>query len=167
MKQIFLPLCFIFWINSFAQITPDKVKQVLTGVLSIQSPSLHNEKLVTSFYELNNYHLVWMTNEGWELRKNLLKILSSAQDYGLDQKDYQYAIVQSFNSGLIPDSSLNSILTDMRLTDAAIQFLAEVKNGNKQPELSYKGISYEPYNMPVVLLLAEYCSKHNLPGNNR
>jgi L,D-transpeptidase YcbB len=162
MKKLLVLIPIMIHLSLNSQITPEKIKQVFTNNISILSLQNSNEKLVERFYELNGYRLMWMRDEDRVLRNSLLKLLSSASDYGLNEKDYQFEYVQFLSGNRVLSTAPDTILADIRLTFAAIQFLAEVKNGNRPPVLSYTGISYEPNNMPVVLVLAEYCSKHNL-----
>ncbi|MGZ8536733.1 MAG: L,D-transpeptidase scaffold domain-containing protein [Flavisolibacter sp.] len=160
MKKILYVIFLFSSFNSSGQITPDKLQRVIMDHLSIESPRFKDEKSVASFYEKNNHELTWMRSQDNELRSELLTILGSADDYGMDHKDYQNSIVNSLISGWIPDSAMDTILTDFRLTDAAIHFFSDLKNG-KEPSLRYKGIEFKPDNISIASILATNCS---VPG---
>ena len=168
MKNVCLLIGLILSIKSYGQITPDQVRRVIMDELSTESPRLNNERSVAAFYESNNYQLAWMRGEDKSLQSELFHLLASADEYGMDENNYQYPFVQSLNTGWMPGSSLDTILADLRLTDAAIHFYKDNAYGNTVPILSYTGIKYRPDCGNIVASLAEnaFGNKSGLPNFN-
>lgn len=146
----------------FAQVTPEKVKEYITQPPA-QSARLNEKKMVSDFYELNNYQLVWISAPGIILRNDLLLMINSVEDLGLDRNDYQFGTTL-LNQPPLPGSASDSISTDVRLTDIALHFLKDVKIGNKPPTLGYIGIRPEPDSKSLIEIFYTYCRRQSLQG---
>jgi L,D-transpeptidase YcbB len=118
----------------------------------MKDEGVQHRLLVEQVYRNNNYRFIWLPYP--DLQNDLYQMITSAPVYGLEEKDYQYPFIHSFRlqlSSLI--SARDSIMAEIRLTDAAIHFLNDVKNGNAKPFFSYDGLQYEPSfeNLPELL----------------
>ena len=157
MKKIFLAILIVSFFYSSAQVTPDKLRLVILDEVSIKLRHFNYEESIIVFYEKNHYQLAWLKCQDIALRSELFKILGAADDYGLEPRDHHYTFIDSLNSGWIPRSVMDTILTDVRLTAAAIHFLSDLKYG-KAPVLRYSGLDFKPDITAVASLLATHSS---------
>ena len=142
-----------------AQITPDLLKQaVLSG-----TPGCKNPEEIKKLYDHLGYRAVWIEAKNIHLRNTLFKLLEVAGNYGLNQKDYQYDLVQSFvDNSVILNSAEDSIKTEILLSDAAIHFFTEMAFGSSPPQLGYNGLNYKAASYDMSERLAGYLSKGTL-----
>lgn len=97
---------------------------------------------VNGFYELNDYQPAWIGNI--ENQKDLLKILHLSDSLGLNETDYQYQFIKTYQPGQALNNLADSVDAEIHLTDAAIHFFTELKFGNKKPSFGYEGLRYNP-----------------------
>ncbi len=153
LKEIlFLGLFVLFFSKSDGQGYEDKLKQLLQEA-EPASYGLQFGKELKVFYEANGYQFSWFGNQ-----KNNLEILSGyiqhAAEQGLQQEDYQPVLFGSYNKGFhIPVSEKDSLLVELKCSDAAIHFLHDVLMGNRAETFSYNGLNYTPacHDLPVLL----------------
>lgn len=146
---------------SHAQVNTEDIQQALMKTdradISLQYP-----EYVKDFYTAYNHQFAWINK-----RSNiqyLLQLLEKAPVFGLEAEDYQFDFIQSFrNNALIPTTHTDSLLAEIRFTDAAIHFFREVAYGARKPAVGYNGLNYSPdcFNIPV--LLAAAIAENRLP----
>jgi murein L,D-transpeptidase YcbB/YkuD len=97
---------------------------------------------INQFYQLNDFRFGWMSNKN--AQSELMGILNSADTFGLNRSDYQHQFFTAYNSSASLNNLNDSIDADIRLTDAAIHFFADLKFGNHIPDFGYNGLRYNP-----------------------
>lgn len=98
--------------------------------------------LILRFYTAGGRQLAWIGK--YELQNTLRQLLQTASSLGLAETDYQAAFFQKGTSGRSLKFRADSIETDLRLTDAALHFFVDVKNGNQAPAFRYDGLRFSP-----------------------
>lgn len=141
-----------------AQVNPEKLNQFLSQP-SLNQYNLQQLKAVKEFYKLTYYNSVWLTgnvrNVGY-----LSGYINSSVLLGLDEDDYQPVLFKNYRSGLLSMfTEKDSIITELKLTDAAIHFFHDVLMGNKPAAISYNGLNYYPDCFDLSQLLLSYLSK--------
>ena len=118
---------------------------------------------VKEFYQINQYNYVWLNNN--DNTQTLLQLLQSANDLGLQEEDYQFNFIQSFrDNNFIPPAHHDSLIAEIRFTDAAIHFFRDVAYGNRKPAIGYNGINYLPECFNIPALMATAIGEHRLAG---
>jgi L,D-transpeptidase YcbB len=127
---------------------------------TIDQMVLRNSKAsVESIYEQNHFQYIWMTRP--VARQQLMNLISSAADFALDEKTYQHDVLQK----KIPasaTSSRDSLISDIIMTDVAIQLFKDLKNGNRPPSFSYDGLKYSPDVSTIPAALLRALASHDL-----
>lgn len=139
-----------------AQAFPGKLKEFINGFSfsSIQYP-----KEVKDFYSLNNYDFCWLAKQNSNNLSLLAKNIRAAETFGLAQEDYQPELFKAYSAvPFSPANEYDSLLAELRFTDAAIHFLHDVMMGNKTEPLSYNGLKYIPACYNAAALLNAYLS---------
>ena len=136
-----------------AQLSPDKLKLFFSSS-SLSSNGLQYGKQVKEFYNAKGFFISWLTTEGRNNLALLSKYINHSSDVGLRQQDYQPELFKTYNNALF--SAINeedSLLAEIKFTDAAIHFLHDVLMGNQQERFSYDGLNYQPscYDIPEIL----------------
>ncbi len=111
------------------------------------------------FYKLFNNQLAWKESQA----KEFLQLLNEAPDLGLEKEDYSYNDLLRKQQKLVKEL-WDSLETDIKLTDAAIHFFTDLKNGNRHPSLGYEGLKYKLPTGEIVPLLARYLQEDSLSG---
>jgi murein L,D-transpeptidase YcbB/YkuD len=159
--RFFLFLGILTAYQAAGQVNPEKIKQLISLENELRSEGIRNIREINEFYATMAYHSAWIEDAGEYNRDMFLKILETAGKQGLDEKDYQYLFIQGFRSQLHPLNTIaDSLLAEIRLTDAALSFFHDFVYGNIKPVFGFDGLNYTPdcYNIPS--LLAE-CISHN------
>jgi hypothetical protein len=112
---LFLSGCFI---QSFSQQTKELIS-------TLKSNIHYND--VDTFYQLNNYSLYLYSY--CNARNHLITLLSNADTYGLNEKDYQYSMMPMLGQGNFAATLHDSIEADVFLSDAALHFFKELQTG--------------------------------------
>jgi murein L,D-transpeptidase YcbB/YkuD len=147
LKIIFFTAGIIFASCTGAQITP---MQLQRSVLS-DIPGCNDQALVKKLYGRLGYQAIWMEKKNSGLRNVLFDFLAHAAEYGLNQTDYQYDLVQSFrDNSLLSKSIEDSIKTEILLSDAAIHFFTEIAVGNSMLLPGYNGLNYKPVSPDII-----------------
>lgn len=129
----------------------------LQEFLSQSNPANYNLqqlKAVKEFYHFNNYNSVWLTGVANKNISLLFNFINTAPLLGLEKEDYQSLLFKNYQQGMLPLSNeKDSILTELKLTDAAIHFFHDVLMGNQAVTISYNGLNYHPscFNIPQIL----------------
>ncbi|AEV98260.1 hypothetical protein A4D02_23130 [Niastella koreensis] len=116
---------------------------------------LQYPEYIKEFYRLTGYNYVWLNNQA--NTSSLLQLLRSAQQEGLQEEDYQPELIQSLrNNYYIQPAHRDSLLTEVRLTDAALHFFRDIAYGNRKTAVGFNGIDYSPgcFNIPSLLAAA-------------
>ena len=142
-----------------AQVNTEEI-QLIVKTSRTEVPLQYPEN-IKEFYLLNKYNYVWLNNQA--NTKNLLKLLHSASSEGLQEEDYQFELIQSFrNNYYIQPTHRDSLLTEVRLTDAAIHFFRDIAYGNRKPVIGFNGIDYSPDCFDIPSLLAAAIAANRL-----
>lgn len=140
-------LCILFFLlNAFfyckAEITTEDIQQILSNNSLLQSNNIQNQKGVKNFYDYSHYKLVWLNNDNTPIKK-LYSFFGASAYLGLDQKDYRFSFVTDVQNGAARFiTAKDSILADIKITDAALHFFSDVVYGNFKPNLGYHGLTY-------------------------
>lgn len=146
----------LFLINTgmYAQVNSCKLEQFLENYTRLKSIVLKYPGEVKNFYKLRDFRPVWIG--GYYSRvQELSKALQQSPDLGLEIKNYQPDIIQSFlNNNATFENAEDSLAAEVTLTAAAIHFLHDVIYGNSTPVLDYNGLNYSPacFDIPSLLL---------------
>ncbi|HET9056734.1 MAG TPA: L,D-transpeptidase family protein [Chitinophagaceae bacterium] len=161
-RQIVLFVAFIIqYITAFSQITPTRLKEYVLKNKDIGKAEIKYIPEVRTYYSLLNYTDSWLRRENISITAYLLNILSLSPNLGLEEKDYQYNFIESYRKGTIQLLNLeDSIMAEIKLTDAAIHFFSDVVYGNTKPILEYNGLSYIPSCKNIPAMLANYLIKN-------
>jgi murein L,D-transpeptidase YcbB/YkuD len=159
--KYFFSVFLLLPVASPGQITPNLLKQQLDSkIAGIKYP-----EQVKNFYGLLGYQPQWIQQSNASSKLILLGLLSSAEQYGLNEKDYQYDLIQSLrNNSITLNDANDSAGTDILLSDAAIHFFTELSFGNTIPAIGYNGLDYKPGFFNVSEKLAKNILQHRLPA---
>jgi L,D-transpeptidase YcbB len=136
-KILFITILAFTAIFANAQVNTEEI-QLIVKTSRIEAPLQYPEN-IKEFYLLNGYNYVWLNNQA--NIKNLLQCLHSAEAEGLQEEDYQFDLIQSFRENYyIRTTHRDSLLTEVRLTDAAIHFFSDLAYGNRKPAIGFNGI---------------------------
>jgi len=114
---------------------------------------LQYPKEVKEFYVQNAFKFTWLDNQHTALII-LQNYIAKAKQLGLQQEDYHPQLFRLVAAGKNAwDNEQDSLLAEVKFTDAAIHFFHDVNVGNKNEQLSYNGLQYSPscYNIPSQL----------------
>ncbi|MBI2731643.1 MAG: L,D-transpeptidase family protein [Sphingobacteriales bacterium] len=120
---------------------------------------------VKEFYQFVNFSFHWIPDEKIDNRSYLLALLNKSGYKGLDKNDYQQTFIQDFSNGKLLLKTLDdSMMAELKFTDAAIHFYSDIAYGNVKPPLGYSGLNYSPACKNIPALLAQHLLKGNLPS---
>ena len=169
MKNYMLKFIVIIFIVSasntyvFPQHTSTHLQEFLAGS---KLPGIVNAKRLSDLrdcYNKLNDRLIWLTNESEVNRATFFDLLQHSAEMGLSEKDYQYSLIDAFRNNSVTLKDLDdSLMTDILITDAALQFYSDIAYGNVKPILSYNGLNYTPDCKNIPLLLADFITKKTL-----
>jgi L,D-transpeptidase YcbB len=166
MKQIcvaFLSGYMLLAINLPAQLSPGKIREFILADDSLKSADIQYRNEVKTYYAALDYHTSWLQGAGSTNREALLDLLKNAGRRALNEQDYQYESIQRFRSEpAFLKNVHDSLIAEIKFSDAAIHFFNDLMYGNRKPRFSHEGLNYTPdcYNIP--LLLAECVRKNNV-----
>lgn len=165
MKTFLFVLLLLRTIISNGQPGPAQLQEVLNAPSTIRNLGLQFPKQIARLYWQVGYQLLWTSEGNENVREKFFSYLSNAADFGLDEKEYQYEHIQLLRKGpAILKTCHDSIFSDLRISDAALHFLNDIKYGKTAPSLAYKGISYKPDQDLLIDTLAFYLLKNDLDG---
>jgi L,D-transpeptidase YcbB len=151
------------YIAAFAQITAMQVQNFITADKNIHTAGVQFLSQLKKFYTINNYSTAWMQKENTANRQMFFNTLNLSAGLGLQQKDYQFNFIEGFKNGTVNlQNTDDSLLAEIRITDAALHFYNDIAYGNIKPALGYNGLKdvTDCQNMPA--LLVSHCSKNTL-----
>jgi murein L,D-transpeptidase YcbB/YkuD len=157
--SFFMGLC---GFTASAQLTSGMLQQYLLENLDNKSGINYKEE-IQKFYVRSNYQPAWMLPKNTTNLACLLDNLSSAANWGLSEKDYQYNFISAFKSRSVRlQNQADSLNAEVLFSDAALHFYSNVAYGNAPPSLGYMGIKYKPDCYKIPSILEEYISKNKL-----
>ncbi|MDP4285187.1 MAG: L,D-transpeptidase family protein [Bacteroidota bacterium] len=132
-----------------AQIPPEALQEFLAKDAWEKSGLVEYPKQVREFYKMYHYNIVWLYNE--VRRKRLLDFLKMSPNLGLKEKDYHFNFIRKFPGNKL--TIKDSLIAEIRFTNAAIHFFRDVVFGNISPDIGYNGLNYFPdcFNIPSLL----------------
>jgi len=140
-----------------AQISPLELKECLDSETKQARLALANLKQTKRFYEIYRYRPVWIDSK--VLLSQLSSYIKSSPDLGLDENAYQYELViAALEETGTHKTKRDSLLTEIRITDAALHFFRDVTFGDQAPVLGYNGLNYSPQCYDIPALMAESLS---------
>lgn len=146
-----------------AQLDPGKIKGFIDST-SLSSSRLSLEKEVRSFYIDKGASFSWLAKKNSNDLLLLSKYIQYSSDMGLESQDYQPALFSAYAAGsLLHASEQDSLLTEIKFTDAAIHFVHDVLAGNRQEPLEYNGLNYTATCYDIPALLNSYLSAGRFP----
>ncbi|HEY6064390.1 MAG TPA: L,D-transpeptidase family protein [Chitinophagaceae bacterium] len=144
--------------TAFSQITPERLLQFLSDEKN------SSNKEAKDFYTRLNYNTAWIQKENLHNRDILLNTLGSSASLGLAESDYPVRYIDSLNNGTLHLlNSYDSLMAEIRVTDAAIHFYKDFGYGNTKPSFGYNGLKYFPDCRNLPVLLADFISNNKLP----
>jgi murein L,D-transpeptidase YcbB/YkuD len=164
--QIFIFLFFTLILKSYckaqeAHAGTETLQQFVNDHIRLADVSFSKD--VKSFYNYFNYNYAWLVSHNTSGINTLVAFFDSSADLGLNAKNYQYKFITDLRKGVAPlKTARDSIVADIRITDAAIHFFSDVVYGNTRPLLLYNGLNYTPACYNISLLLANYLKNNNL-----
>jgi murein L,D-transpeptidase YcbB/YkuD len=164
MKKLFF-LVFIFnpLNQCVAQLTSALIQEFVSVEKNLKSAGADYPSLVSRFYKEYGFSLAWMGEKQNANRQIFFKALKAADDFGLNELSYHYNFIQSLNTGGEElENWQDSLKADILITDAAIHFYAEVKNGNAKPIFKYDGLNYSPDMQNIPVTIASFLNKNSL-----
>lgn len=146
---------------SYAQLNTRQLQQYIQSAELLRSCGITHEKEIGEYYTLTNHNYSWLGEDNDYNRQTLLKLLEDAAKEGLNRKDYQAEFIDSFSSRQwILKTTVDSVIAEIKFTDAAIHFFHDFMQGNTIPVLRYDGLNYTPSCNNMPQLLAE-CTLNN------
>lgn len=159
-KSFLICLQFIA-ITANAQVNTDDLQFIIKASridIHLQYPDY-----VKTFYKSNEFQYVWLNNQN--NTQTLLQLLQTAPDLGLNKEDYPFDFIQSFrHNHYIPPARQDSLISELRLTDAALHFFRDITYGNHKLTLGYNGLSYYPDCLENAALMATAIKENRLSG---
>jgi L,D-transpeptidase YcbB len=144
-----------------AQVNSGALKQYIqTEDLAI-SCGIKHEKEVREYYSITDYNLSWIGEKNDYNRQILLDLIKDAGQQGLNRQDYHPEFIGKFSGNpAILRTARDSIIAEIKFSDAAIHFFNDFMQGNVSPALRYDGLHYIPSCNNVPKLLAQ-CTINN------
>ena len=164
MKKLFFLILIIHPLNRcFTQATPAYIQEFVSVERNLTSVGAIYPSLIYRFYKEYGFSLAWMSEQQNVDLQAFFDDLEKSNDLGLNEQSYHYGFIQSLRSGTGSlDSSQDSITADILVTDAAIHFYAEVKNGDSKPTLKYDGLKYNPEMQGIPVMIAAFLNNNSL-----
>lgn len=145
-----------------AQLSSGTLQQYLFENLDNEA-GINDKERIQEFYARMNYQTAWILPKSTTNLSYLLNHLSSARNWGLIEKEYQYNFISAFKKGDFHlQNQADSLKAEVLFSDAAIHFYNDIAYGNTQPSLSYMGIKYKPECYKIPVILQEYILKDKL-----
>ena len=121
-------------------------------------------KEVRELYLNNQYQSFWIHANDRKSLLVLLDIIGHAEENGLKQEDYQPDLYKRYikNEKFI-NNNTDSLVDEVKLSDAAIHFLHDIESGNLEDLVSYNGLNYSPACNNLAKVLRSYINSGRLP----
>jgi L,D-transpeptidase YcbB len=131
-----------------------QINTILVLLIVLCTEILHAQD-TGRFYKILNGGYAWMDKKANQ--HQLLTFIKEATYLGLNVQDYDTGFIEDIlNNNRLFKNGEDSMMADIRLTDAAILFFKEVAFGNRVPETGYNGLNYQPdcFDIPALLAAA-------------
>ena len=133
------------------QVTSASLQQYLLDEDETLSQTIHSPEAVRRFYLNHNFQPVWINSRQQFLRNEMIALLRSGHQWGLNEKDYfpveLFAQLKSLK---------DSLSSEIRFTDIALHLIRDAQYGNSSPQFGYAGLKYQPDCVDIPLLLSTY-----------
>jgi len=129
---------------SRAQVTSADLQDILSSTDKMYGYGITAAKKVQQFYSFNGFKPVWLTYEGREVYNELSELIRNARYLALDPCDYSSGLSGEEDKCIVLTETIDSVILELKITDAAIRFFSDIANGNNDPSFSYDGLSYTP-----------------------
>lgn len=148
---------------SYAQLNSDLLKRYVQSAELAKITGISREKELKEYYSLINYNYSWMGEDNGYNRQILLKLLEDAAKEGLNRQDYQAEFIEAFSSSKsLLKTAEDTVVAELKFTEAAIHFFNDFMQGNTTPDLRYDGLNYRPSCSNIPHLLAECITQNQL-----
>lgn len=162
-RSIYTWFVILISVQANGQETADRLRDI-TGNPTLKTYGLQYAKEVKEYYILTNYQFSWLTNTGHSNITILSDYISNAAQSGLEPGDYQPALFQALaGKGIYPANPEDSLLAELKITDAAIHFIHDLLMGNNPEPLGYNGIKIPDTCFNVPALLNSYLVHNRFP----
>ncbi len=160
---LIIPIICFGWLAGFSQISPEHFQKYIVIEKNIVVAEIQHTKKLKEFYALINYAPAWIQKENINNRQFLFEALQSASNLGLQQKDYQFNYIEGFKNGTVPLQNIqDSLMAEIRITDAALHFYSDIAYGNMIPLLGYYGLKNLGDCQNIPIMLADALTKNEL-----
>lgn len=157
-KSVFIIITTLLAFQPGAQVS-NKIPDQFINSSVLSSYGIKYEQEVRKFYNISNYRFAWLNGSN-ERVALLADFIQQSDAFGLEQEDYQPELFTSLRNGSLSTKSVtDSIIAEVKFSDAAIHFIHDILLGNRQENLSYNGLQYTPDCVDIALLL--YTSLNN------
>ena len=162
-SRLIISLALLWSLTAASQINPVLLQQYISDHSNIANSGINYPSDIKEFYEGLNYQTAWIQKENKNNCDIFLGLLRQSSSFCLRDSDYQYSFIEDFRRGSIDLQNLNdSLLAEMRITDAAIHFYRDIAYGNSKPVFGFYGLDYTPGCHHIPRLLATYISQNAL-----
>jgi murein L,D-transpeptidase YcbB/YkuD len=128
----------------FAQIALQAFQNFLERDDNLRLANVKNVAAVREFYSTSKYSFAWLVPDGQNRLRSVRRLLQEAPAAGLIMYNYHISLIDSLTAGKISFvSPIDSFTTEVKLTDAILQFLHDITYGRNTPLLGYNGITNE------------------------
>lgn len=149
-------------VKDVAEVIKDVLKTEYDSIIPVATEHLKSHFDLLAFYELNQWQPLWTkTNEVDSLSETLLKILESADQYGLEKDMFHVSQIRSIFERSHSWSRKERLEAEFLMTDAFMIFASALRYGMVDPETKkpvYKAFVKEGA-MPSLLLEFAQSSK--------
>lgn len=146
-----------------AQISPAFLEQYINKESQFKSVLLQFPEETRAFYHARGYYPVWMADKA--LISSLCHILRQSSFLGLQEKDYQPGLAGAYiNNSLRLAHAVDSVVAELRFTDAALHFIHDILYGNASPAIGHNGLKYFPACYDIVEVLKLAIAGNRLPS---
>lgn len=164
LKIACLHFCLTLSLNfSYSQMSQEQIKTFLYSGSLLRSTGITYSNEIKEFYKQMDYRSAWIGNAAEYNREILLDLIRSSERLGLEQKDYQFEFIQTFNKfPRFLTTLADSLAAEIKFSDAAIHFFGDFAYGNTRPSFGYDGLGFNSNLSNIPRLLAECTIKNQL-----
>jgi murein L,D-transpeptidase YcbB/YkuD len=120
---------------------------------AVEKYSSSRTKDLKTFYQFTTYQFCWINNR--DNLSHLISTLKQSEAFALNVQDYSIEQVEEIQTKTLATQK-DSVEAEIKITDVALHFFTELKNGNTKPSFRYEGLAYKPKSEEVPILLAQY-----------
>ncbi len=151
---LIIPIICFGWLAGFPQILPEQLQKFISIEKNLIAADAKLTKQLKEFYSLLNYAPAWVQKNNSNNRQFFFDALQLSSSLGLEQKDYQFNYIERFKEGNVALQNIeDSLMAEIRITDAALHFYSDIVYGNLKPVLGYNSLQNisDCQNIPVML----------------